>query len=149
MNAPRKDNGYCNAALCHQKYRFEWRGRRGCESNFVCSRLDGNVCGDFGVALSYGLTGVQLSSRRDAEVCQAGRAHRGNVTDGRALEIQLWYRRGAQFQVECFMWCTPGGRLPANPHGPPVDVTTVISLGSELREFNRFPICWAKYHPVQ
>ena len=65
-----QDNGYCDEDFCRQKNRFEWRGRTDCRSNFVCTRLHGNVCGDFGVTLSYGLTGAELTSREDVEVCQ-------------------------------------------------------------------------------
>ncbi len=30
-----------------------WRGRGGCQGRFLCTRLDGNVCGDYGIGISH------------------------------------------------------------------------------------------------
>ena len=134
-NQTLQDNGYCDADLCRQKNRFEWHGRSDCQSNFVCTRLDGNVCGDFGVTLSYGLTGAELTSREDTEVCQERYSYKGAVSDGHSLEIQLWYRRGTEFQAECFMWCTAEGGLPDVP-AQVIDVDAVISDESQLEKIS-------------
>ena len=44
------------------------------------------------------------------------------------MEIQLWYRRGADFHAECFMWCTAGGGLPDTPEQQ-IDIDTGESVG--------------------
>ena len=54
-------------------------------------------------------------------------AYQGTVSNRQAMEIQLWYRRGADFHAECFMWCTAEGSLPETPEQQ-IDIDTGESL---------------------
>ncbi len=129
-------NGYCDASLCHQKYRFQWHGRRPCQSNFVCTSLSGNVCGDFGVKLLYGrINASSLGGREEADrvadVCRERTVYEAEVADGHSLEIRLWYRDDAEFRAECFVWCTAEGALPQaerRPEADPEAVRDIVSL---------------------
>ncbi len=44
-----RSGGACDGGVCRESYSFTWRKSRMCRGRFFCQRLDGNVCGDFGV----------------------------------------------------------------------------------------------------
>ena len=39
---------------CNLERQFLWRGRGDCDSALVCTRLDGNVCGDYAIVADDG-----------------------------------------------------------------------------------------------
>jgi hypothetical protein len=128
-----QDNGYCDTELCHQKYRFQWHGRNPCHSNYVCTELEGNICGDFGVSLSYRLPGDsfgQKGEERVTDVCYEQYVYEGTVTDEHSLEIKLWFHPDAVFHAECFIWCTTEGNLPDKVKEPEVDAEEIINIVS-------------------
>ena len=82
-----------------------------------------------------------LTPREDTEVCQEKYAYKGTVTNEHSLEIHLWYRRGTEFQAECFMWCTAEGGLPEIPEED-VDIDTGWLIS--IRTGNRIVISFCR-----
>ena len=37
--------------ICTAKYRFSWMGKSPCNASFICDKLGGNICGDYGILL--------------------------------------------------------------------------------------------------
>ena len=70
----------------------------------MCTSLEGNVCGDYGIA-----AGANGSS-----VCYENEEHRGDLGSGEVYSVAAWSTgRDSSMRAECFFWCTGGGGPPS------------------------------------
>lgn len=78
-----------------------------CSSHLLCSSLNGNICGDFGLHLD--------KANQSKCVCYEQKCYLGSVEPGHHFNISLWNYSDAEFEAECFFWCTETGQLPPAP----------------------------------
>ena len=87
---------------CNLERQFLWRGRGDCESTLVCTRLDGNVCGDYAVVAD------------GKDVCFEGEEHRGSLEAGEVYSVSAWASGlDPWMHGDCYFWCTGGGQPPS------------------------------------
>ena len=94
------------------EYRFWWfsygNPAATCKSRFVCTKLDGNVCGDYGIRVS--------DSAGVSEICHPTSSYYGTVGNGKAFHLSLWHLLPRpNMQLSCYVWCTEDGSLPSGP----------------------------------
>jgi hypothetical protein len=88
---------------CSHSYSLKWLWDNECQANFVCSRLEGNVCGDYGVGVAFG-------DQQEADVCYAKEVHSGRLEFYSVAEISIWYLDAADdFLIDCHFWCAGNG----------------------------------------
>ena len=75
----RRMRGEEEDGVCQKRFRFAWLRDETCVASFVCGRLDGNVCGDYGV--TFGVDGNDSASAA-AEVCFERRVRRATMARG-------------------------------------------------------------------
>ena len=85
-----------------------WLGDYSCSAHFMCPVLKGNVCGNFGITLSNFEKGENKT-----DVCYENACFLGKIEDSGKIEIELWHSPNAEYEAECFFWCTTDGNLPA------------------------------------
>lgn len=93
-------NGLCRDPICRQSYKFTWARDEVCQGHFTCSSLSGNSCGDFGVDLT--------TPHEIVNYCYENVVVEANVTFGQTMEVAVWYRPHADFNVRCYVWCRTG-----------------------------------------
>ena len=69
-------------------------------SNFVCTKFEGNPCGEFGIQLGH--------LDETTEVCFEGELHSNILEFYSQLNISVWYLKGDQykFELDCHLWCS-------------------------------------------
>ena len=79
------------------------------QTRFVCTRLDGNVCGDYGI----GWGNKSYPVVRDA--CYQNHVHKGVLdADNNQLAMHFWKQDQAEsFNAKCFLWGSRNGALPS------------------------------------
>ena len=82
-----------------------------CQAKFICSRLTGSPCGDYGLTVSYYNDGQQTSD----VVCHAGHLYEGVLQHEGTIDLALWFVPGARFEATCYLWCSESGSLPHRP----------------------------------
>ena len=71
-----------------------------CDFTFVCSVLDGNPCGSYGIKVGL------ANEEEDHDVCNVGQTVNGTLTSGQTLEVSLWYTEHMTAQdPKCYLWC--------------------------------------------
>lgn len=115
---------HCQNDICHMKASLANLGRSACISNFICSVLNDNPCGDFGLELTY-------SQGKTQDVCFVGELHRETLNASASLEVDLWYGKAKKKDISCFFWCTKDGHLPKPPQNL-VDKSFLLKLVSIL-----------------
>ena len=91
-----------------------------CTFGLICSDLEGNICGD------YGLTVSTAAAAEAVDVCHAGELYSGPVDNIHGVELKLWYHNGTRFRAACHFWCTGDGSLPKK-ESRNVDVAQLLS----------------------
>ena len=86
-----------NEIRCSTSYKFQWLWEDQCTVNFACSKLQGNICGEFGVAV--------LTGSSETRVCQEKTVVQTNLSFYSALEIEIWTLQKADFAINCQFWC--------------------------------------------
>ena len=92
-----------SSATHHDVHVFRWLGRDACLSSFICGKLEGNACGDYGVSVA------------GSDVCLSGDLRRGRVESGETLTVDIWHVRSGlddEMDISCFLYCTDDGGLP-------------------------------------
>ena len=104
------------SGLARLHYRFWWLGQGAtdntCQSRFVCSKLEGNICGN------YGLRVTDNSGHKD--ICYSSSDFQGHVNSGKALHVAIWHLHKPDMDLSCYVWCTENGSLPEPSEGQPV-----------------------------
>ena len=77
-----------------------------CKASFICTHLDYNICGDYGIKIS-------TSGGDSGSVCYENYISQATVEPGTEMEMELWYESGAKFNATCYFWCTEDGNLPS------------------------------------
>jgi hypothetical protein len=108
----------CGNSRCELVAEFVWRGRDHCHSTLLCTVLDGNICGDYGMVAG------------NVTVCHEGVDYEDSLESGQMYDVRAWYaaawpdsHRGA----ECYFWCTSDGGAPPAP-GAKIDSALINSL---------------------
>ena len=91
---------------CQQEYSFKQWHSSSCQFNFVCSQLEENPCGDFGLSLNVG------NEDKNEDVCHPGIIHSAELRHKTSVKIGLWQMKSAAIDAQCYAWCTPDGTLP-------------------------------------
>ncbi|TRY78589.1 hypothetical protein TCAL_04995 [Tigriopus californicus] len=134
-----KDKTHCHGDRCHMDYEFTWFVSQKCYSNFLCTKLEGNVCGSYGINLKFESQFKALSV--DQHVCYNNHIYSDHLNYQDKLGVDLWYMDGTGYAVDCYLWCTPDGKLPTSINSR-VDANQISSLvggGGTLYEFSLVP----------
>ena len=121
-------NSTCPSQLdsCVHEYRFVWLRRESCEAKFQCSRLEGNVCGDF--APQFQVEGGESSG----DVCYARTQHTAQMDENDLATVKFWRVSGTTMNAQCILWCTQNGKIPeTTSKGDFVDPNIVDKIVSE------------------
>ena len=96
--------------LCKSQKSFMWHHKSRCISSFICTQLNGNVCGDFGISLMYGPD--SKSKKFSSMSCFEENRYLGLLKDDNHLHIYQVHKKWHQYNVTCYFWCTSDGQLP-------------------------------------
>ena len=112
----------CHERLCSKQAGFVWYSEMGCHSHFMCTKLDGNICGNFWVNIA------KVNSSAVVSVCQENVIYRNQLASTEPLAVQLLYTKEARFDLVCYIWCAADGEngLPiekplGNSERPPIE----------------------------
>lgn len=116
--------------MCTISASFDYFRKQKCQRKFLCTRLGAEPCGQFGLRIDDG-----------ENLCQTGVFRNGTLSFGEEIKIDLWYQSSAEFQVDCYLWCTDDGKLPQVPvQGDALDEDVMLSLVRKkltcLRRYN-------------
>ena len=90
--------------------------------------MNGNVCGDHELALTFASTTIDSVSN-SSTVCYQGFNYGGTMEQFDTLDITLWYRSQSQIQSSCYLWCTDDGLVPTLPEGDSIaDEQLILTL---------------------
>ncbi len=107
--------------------------QRSCQLKLLCSRLTGNICGDYGVIAAH--VAANRTTLQTASLCEErfefSPNHRIRRYD--RLDLELWHHHagvGAPLpeNVTCFLWCSNDGSVPT---------LKLRNTGSQLTGWNR------------
>lgn len=103
----------CDSSKCWKTQQFHWLQEDNCTASFVCSTMEYNVCGDFGVVI--GQEGYE-----DRDYCFPREHFSRVLQQNDRLDINIWFIQGVNFRLKCYLWCTESGDFPREPK-PKVD----------------------------
>ena len=94
----------CHADKCLSVYNLHWHNQNNCESNLVCPTLEGNICGDFALGVSY----VTQSSTNTVTLCEKGEMLKQVLPPESKLVLYAFnnLRHFQRMRFECYMWCS-------------------------------------------
>ena len=98
--------------LCKTQLTFEWLNPDAvCESSFLCTKLEGSICQDYGVIVTHlSKEGIQI---KNESVCQRSTLHEGTIGAGQRADITFWHGEFYfGYKSECYFWCTKNGQIP-------------------------------------
>ena len=114
----------CVDGKCARTWFFSWLRPESCTPSLMCSRMTGNPCGEYDLAL-----GVKDSQGEKEHVCYESRVVRTReISRGQMITISLWQLEDAAFDLQCFMWCTVTGDIPEATITKPAQLTTLDKL---------------------
>lgn len=93
--------GPCNDEKCFASVEINWLARNEGQFSLICPVLDGNTCGDHGLTLN------------EESLCHQGVIQTGVLSKNQSLVLSLWYVPHALFNINCYLWATADGKLPA------------------------------------
>ncbi len=125
----------CNktdGGLCALTSAYRWlRSNDTCRLNVVCSRLDGNACGSYGVRVT---TGDGKEEKDTTDLCQVGEHLKTDLTGERdSLIVDYWYAAGNKngSTAACYFWCAASGdELPSTAPVQRVEPQVILPLVS-------------------
>ena len=109
----------CEDRKCYVRTQLKWNGQENCTFGFICSRLEGNSCGDFG---------LELERDETDQVCHASKLHSLTLSTGDETKINLWYSGNFSSEIACYYWCTHDGRIPQKPESQKLDKNVLDDL---------------------
>jgi hypothetical protein len=126
------DSHTCDkGSKCGLGRRFQWhRPNETCQFNFVCSRLDGNVCGSYGVRVTTGAGG---DGSGVTDICRVGEHLKTDLNGGDEVDVGYWFTERAE-TAACYFWCTADGALPQADYVDRVDPTVIEALVSKYQK---------------
>ena len=96
-----------------------------CTFNLVCSKLDGHICGDYGVIAQHL---PQVNGSIAGSVCSVGQVVSYDVVPGDFIELSLWTTsQTGHNDYNCHFWCTRNGSLPFIPATNSLPIDEVIT----------------------
>ena len=75
-----------------------------CIFKIFCSRLEGNVCGSYGIDV--------LHHDNVQSLCNRGQLITRNLAHNTTLSLKLWHSNDAFVDYACYFWCTGDGNIP-------------------------------------
>lgn len=116
------DGVVCEGDKCSSRISLNWKKTTSCKSTTLCTTLNDNVCGDYGIVVGEG-------GRDLGNICYKNRFYSHLVSPEKSqTTIDLWWYQGAKFQATCYFWCTADGSVPASPSGIPISNEMLVSL---------------------
>ena len=106
-----KGDSCINSTICRDQITFHWHHDSICKSSFFCPKLDGNVCGDFGITVNYGP--FQEMAQYAATVCYQNFGYKGQMVRRSFASMHLVYKEHISYNATCYFWCTESGEPPA------------------------------------
>lgn len=104
--------------VCRLKFTFQWLNPEAvCMSNFVCSKLEGPICKEYGIRFhQVTREGIVITNE---SVCEPGLIVGGTIGAGQLGMVELWYQQNfPMFNADCYFWCTSDGNLPKQSKTP-------------------------------
>lgn len=92
----------------------------------MCPKLNGNICGDFGITM-VGDDGVEQH-----KFCHEGHMKAIELAAGEKAAIKRWYSGEFDANLCCYFWCTADGSLPESQQDIGDDQTGVQSVLKEM-----------------
>ena len=71
--------------------------------------MEGNPCGDYALSLKF-------PGNDSTDVCTEGNLYLGAMEENESLDIDLWFKKSAEFSLTCYLWCTKDGQFPRAPN---------------------------------
>ena len=101
-----------------------------CYSNFICVRMNGNVCSSYGITVSH--KNQEGSLLKQDAVCEPHALISGSMSPGHYTNINLWFKEDEPYyDASCYFWCTETGHLPSATGevsiGDPTLESTIVS----------------------
>ena len=97
-----KDN--CQGLICSSHQKLKWIGEDVCHFNFVCTRMQGNACEDFGLNAVY--------ENQEQNLCFENQLVSLQLDTFDEVSVNMWFLKEADFDITCYAWCTSSGQLP-------------------------------------
>lgn len=120
----------CLHDRCSVSYTFTNMGRKACQASLICSSLNGNVCGDFG--LDFNVVNRDANGNPEPgpefQVCQKGHLFRTTLGKSSSVELNLWYDGDSDLMATCFFWCTADGALPQRKSSNSINDNLILQL---------------------
>ena len=89
----------CTEDRCQITSVLQYVASDSCDYTFVCSVLDGNICGSYGVEIDH-------SVEEEQDVCNQGEIFNGTLLSGQTLAVSLWYTQHMTAKdPNCYLWC--------------------------------------------
>lgn len=126
INSQDLDQG-CTERPCKQSLEFSQKRDFQCQARFLCTLLDNNVCGDYGLNVKK-----DESSAADhgGDLCYRNRMEKWTMNQGQNSTLELWWYPGTEFQATCYLWCSKDGNAPMAPNNSPISKDLLLSLVS-------------------
>ena len=90
-----------NETDCVLSQTYQWHGEQDYESRFVCTKLDGNPCGDY-----------TLTINEIKPLCRENKVESRLLSPNETFNLTLDFEVGSNFEIQCYFWCTKDGLLP-------------------------------------
>lgn len=106
LNAVQGSFGTCEEKeRCEAVIELDWLTKDPGQWNFICTKLNGNICGDYGVQLNQ-------NDGTPIDVCYVGEIHKGQLESPSSLNISVWFAPASLYEIRCYFWATKDGHLP-------------------------------------
>lgn len=103
------------SGTCWLSTSLQWFGKQPCSVRTICTRLRGNICGDYGLVVNH-VSGSNGTLIKSTNLCFENQLVEYSANSGEIVDIRLWYLvKPGPNDVNCFSWCNLGGSLPTLP----------------------------------
>ncbi len=104
--------------ICVKDTSLVWRLTESCKASLICPRLDGNVCGDYGLTIAFTPHWLQDSLVSEyagfKSVCHEGHLTTGMLSTNDRMQFSIWKHKDADdVSGFCYFWCTRDGTIPS------------------------------------
>jgi hypothetical protein len=86
----------CYKQQCSEELSLTWLYKEPCNFKTICTDLQGNICGDYGVQVVYSISKIQ-------DICFPNLTYSGEMIEN--ITVKLWYSKGSSYMVDCYSWC--------------------------------------------
>ena len=89
----------CNEGeMCKSSIKYTWFSPFPCQLNFVCSKLTGNICGDYGLNL--------IKDQDHVPICHPFLNYNQTLNSMESIQIEFWQTEdNDKFNLSCQFWC--------------------------------------------